>query len=169
GGYRGTRPKVGLSATVPVKDAGMRTEPPPSVPTDQVPIPRPTAAAAPPLEPPAVSPGSQGLPVAPCRRLSVTPFQANSGVVFLPRKTDPAARRRATEGASAAHGPDSSLSMLPRRVGQPQVSRMSLMPIGTPSTGPSGSPDRQRAVDRAAMASAVSSSTKTMALTASLW
>ena len=64
-GYSGIRPYVGLSATVPVKEAGMRTDPPPSVPIDQAPMPRATAAAAPPLDPPAVRPGSHGLPVGP--------------------------------------------------------------------------------------------------------
>jgi hypothetical protein len=47
-------------------------------------MPRPTAVAEPPLEPPEVRPAPHGLPVAPCRIESVTPFQANSGVVVLP-------------------------------------------------------------------------------------
>ncbi len=46
-----------------------------------------TAAADPPLEPPAVFDGSQGLLVGPHRGLSVTPFQPNSGVVVLPSGT----------------------------------------------------------------------------------
>ena len=50
---------------MPVKPAGMRTEPPPSVPTDQAPMPSPTAVADPPLDPPAVRSGSHGLPVGP--------------------------------------------------------------------------------------------------------
>src|SRR5690606_18971169 len=148
------RPKVGLSATVPVNEAGIRTDPPPSVPTDQVPIPSPTAAAAPPLEPPAVSSAPHGLPVAPWRSESVTPFQANSGVVFLPRNTAPAARSRATAGASTSHGPASSIRALPRSVGQPLVSRMSLMDMGMPSTGLSGAPARQRSVASPAIDSA---------------
>jgi hypothetical protein len=54
-----------LIVTVPVNAAGMRSEPPPSVPTDQAPMRNPTAAALPPLEPPAVSAGFHGLPVGP--------------------------------------------------------------------------------------------------------
>lgn len=46
-----------------------------------------TAAAEPPLEPPAVFEGSQGLLVGPHSGLSVTPFQPNSGVVVLPSGT----------------------------------------------------------------------------------
>ncbi len=46
-----------------------------------------TAAADPPLEPPAVLEGSQGLLVGPHSGLSVTPFQPNSGVVVLPSGT----------------------------------------------------------------------------------
>src|SRR5207247_6141668 len=58
GGYNGISPYVGLSATVPVKAAGIRTDPPPSVPIDHAPIPRATAVAEPPLEPPEVFDGS---------------------------------------------------------------------------------------------------------------
>ena len=104
-GNTGTSPYVGFSATVPVKAAGIRTEPPPSVPTDHGPIPRPTAVALPPLDPPDVRSGFHGLPVEPWRRESVTPFHANSGVVVLPRSTAPVSRSRAEHGASTSHGP----------------------------------------------------------------
>src|SRR6476659_5280140 len=114
----------------------MRTEPPPSVPTDHAPIPRPTATALPPLEPPDVFAGSPGLPVAPCLYESVTPFHEYSGVVVLPRMTAPVSRRRAPLGASCGHGPASSISVLPRRVGQPRVHNASLIDVGTPSPGP---------------------------------
>src|SRR4029450_8430576 len=67
GGYSGIRPYVGLSATVPVNAAGMRTDPPPSVLTDHGPMPRPTPDALPPLDPPAVLAGAPGLAVAPGR------------------------------------------------------------------------------------------------------
>ena len=125
---------------MPVNDAGIRTEPPPSVPTDQVPMPSPTAVADPPLEPPEVSPAPHGLPVTPCRIESVTPFQANSGVVVLPRNTVPASRSRAVAGPSSVHSPSASMRLLPRTVGQPLVRNMSLIETGTPSAGPSGSP-----------------------------
>jgi hypothetical protein len=50
---------------MPQKLAGMRTEPPPSVPTDKQPMPSATAAALPPLDPPAVRSVFHGLRVAP--------------------------------------------------------------------------------------------------------
>jgi hypothetical protein len=53
------------------KQAGIRIEPPPSVPSDSAPIPAATAAAEPPLEPPGVRLGSQGLRVGPKSALSV--------------------------------------------------------------------------------------------------
>ena len=59
-GYAGTRPKLGLSPTLPQNAAGMRTEPAPSVPTPSGPSPAATAAAAPPDEPPGVLSGSTG-------------------------------------------------------------------------------------------------------------
>ena len=43
-----------------------------------------------------------GLRVAPVSGESLSPFQPNSGVVVLPRKTPPAALSRRTYGASMA-------------------------------------------------------------------
>jgi len=59
---------------MPVKAAGMRIEPPPSVPTWSAPCPSAAATAAPPLLPPGVFPVSHGLRVTPVSGLSVTPF-----------------------------------------------------------------------------------------------
>ena len=59
------------------------------------------ATAAPPLVPPGVISGFQGLRVMPVSGVSVTPFQPNSGVVVLPSSTAPCSRRRATAGASS--------------------------------------------------------------------
>ena len=137
-GYSGIRPWVGLKPTIPQKEAGMRTLPPPSVPTETGPIPAATAAAEPPEDPPAVSRGSTGLRVMPCRGLSVTAFHASSGVVVLPRKTMPSARSRAATGESTSHGWSGSMALDPRRVGQPAVRKMSLMETGTPSSRPRG-------------------------------
>ena len=71
----------------------------------------------------------------PVSGLSVTPFQPNSGVVFFPISTAPLPSR-ATAGASSVQGPARSRAFDPRRVGQPRVSRMSLIETGTPSSGP---------------------------------
>ena len=52
------RPCVGFRPMVPVKAAGMRIEPPASLPMDRRTTPAATAAAQPPLLPPGVSDGS---------------------------------------------------------------------------------------------------------------
>src|SRR2546423_5163233 len=78
-GQAGTRPKEGLMPNSPVKEQGMRIDPPRSVPTASGPIPAATAATAPPDEPPGVFAGFHGLRVMPVRALSVTAFQPNPG------------------------------------------------------------------------------------------
>src|SRR5690606_34306385 len=128
----------------------MRTEPPPSVPTESGAMPSATAAAEPPLDPPLVLVGSHGFPVLPVSGLSVTPFQPNSGLVVLPTNTAPASRSRATEGASAAQSWSAETGFDPRRVGQPWVSSRSLMLVGTPSSAPVGDHATQRASDASA-------------------
>ena len=60
------------------------------------------AAAAPPLDPPAVIAGFHGLPVIPVSRLSVTPSMPNSGVVVLPIRIAPAAFIRAQAAESSS-------------------------------------------------------------------
>ena len=97
----GIRPKVGLIPNTPQNEDGIRIEPAPSPPWASGPMPSATAAAAPPLEPPAVSPWRQGLWVEPCTRLVVSPFHPSSGVAVLPSTAAPASRSRATTGASA--------------------------------------------------------------------
>src|ERR671917_2314436 len=65
GGYCGTKPNDGLNPKMPQNEAGMRTEPAPSLPCASGPRPAATAAAAPPLDPPAVRPSCHGLWVGP--------------------------------------------------------------------------------------------------------
>ena len=89
-GYCGMRPHDGFSPKTPQNPEGMRIEPAPSVPCDRGPIPLATAAAAPPLDPPAVCPRFQGFCVGSIRRLLESPFQPISGVLVLPRRTAPA-------------------------------------------------------------------------------
>src|ERR1700760_2831862 len=99
-GQTGTRPKLALKPKVPVKAAGMRIEPPPSVPSANGVIPAATEAAQPALEPPGVSERSSGLRVTPVSGESPTGLQPNSLVVVLPIRIAPAARARSTDGAS---------------------------------------------------------------------
>src|ERR1700682_6328147 len=86
----------------PVRQHGMRIEPPPSVPSPNGVIPAATEAAAPALEPPGVFAGFHGLRVMPVSGLSPTALQPNSLVVVLPIRIAPAFLARSTKGASAA-------------------------------------------------------------------
>ena len=64
-GPSGTRKRVGLSPTTPQHDAGMRIEPPASLPCAIGTSPAATAAALPPEDPPVISAGSCGLRAGP--------------------------------------------------------------------------------------------------------
>ena len=143
-GKAGTRARVGFSPKQPVKAAGMRTEPPPSVPSCRAPMPSIAAATAPAEEPPVVMRVSHGLRVLPVRGLSLVAFQPYSGMQVLPSTTAPCARRRATAGASSVCGP-APVSREPKRDGMPATMMLSLTPVGTPSTAPAGAAACQRA------------------------
>ena len=83
---------------MPHQAAGLRIDPPPSVPRASGASPAATAAPAPPDEPPGVWPRLHGLRVAPNTRLSVTPTQPSVGVLVLPSMMPPAAFMRADRG-----------------------------------------------------------------------
>jgi hypothetical protein len=67
-------------------------DPPASLPCASGTMPEATAAADPPLDPPAVRLMSHGLAVAPCRSDSAVGSMPNSGVAVLPSRTSPARR-----------------------------------------------------------------------------
>src|SRR5262245_48368122 len=121
---------------MPANDAGIRIEPPPSDPTAIGASPAATAADAPPLDPPGVRSRRHGFRVAPKRRLWVAPSQPNVGVLVLPTMMAPAARSRATIGASSV-GTLSAKSRVPNVVRTPLVIARSLTENGTPWSGPS--------------------------------
>src|SRR5271157_6577530 len=77
----GMRPGVGFSPQMPEKCAGVRIEPPPSLPTPPAEHAEAIAAASPPLDPPALRERSQGLLVRPYKRLSVSQAMRSSGVL----------------------------------------------------------------------------------------
>src|SRR5436305_10602768 len=80
----GTRSKVGLKPTTPQQAAGMRIDPPESVPSAASASPAARAAADPPLEPPAIRPGAIGFGTVPkCSFSDVIPY-ANSCRLVLP-------------------------------------------------------------------------------------
>ena len=79
-GARGKQPSsetsayVGLKPTIPQQAAGMRIEPPESVPSAASARPAASAAAEPPLEPPAIRPSRSGFGTVPkCGFSEVTP------------------------------------------------------------------------------------------------
>ena len=81
----------------PDSAAGMRSEPAVSVPTAAGTMRAASAAAEPPLDPPAVRSGDHGLAT-----WSVVPPAANSWVWVCPARTAPWARRRRHTALSAA-------------------------------------------------------------------
>ncbi len=87
---------MGFSPYTPQKAAGWRTDPPVSEPRAKGTIPAATAAAEPPLEPPATRSGSQGLEVLPSAEFSVEEPMPNSSRLVLPTATAPWACRRWT-------------------------------------------------------------------------
>src|SRR6516165_11910862 len=97
----GIRPGVGFKPQMPLKCAGTRIDPPPSLPIPPAEQQAAMAAASPPLEPPGVRSKFHGLLVLPYRALCVSHAIRNSGVVVLPRMIAPARFKRETRGASA--------------------------------------------------------------------
>src|SRR5882672_8503011 len=94
-------PGVVRKPTTPQRAAGPRSEPPRSVPCAMGHMPVASAAADPPLEPPALNERFHGLRVAPNTALTVFGPKANSGVLVLPSTMAPAALSRSTTAASS--------------------------------------------------------------------
>src|SRR5438552_16456954 len=88
----GTRPGVVRRPPTLQNAAGLRSEPPVSLPSATGESPLASATAAPPLEPPHVLVRSYGFRVAPNRVLNVCEPAPNSGVLVLPSVMAPAAR-----------------------------------------------------------------------------
>src|SRR5262245_51468991 len=82
-------------------EAGLRTEPPVSVPSAAGTGPGPAATPDPPDEPPGKLLPPQGLTAGGQGRSKEGPPMANSWVASLPMKTPPASRRRWETAASA--------------------------------------------------------------------
>ena len=90
------RPNVVFIPNSPEYDAGMRIEPPPSLPVHAGKSPAATAAAEPPDEPPGVRSTFHGFLVMPCNGVFVKLTVPCSDAVVSPVITAPAARKRAT-------------------------------------------------------------------------
>src|SRR5262245_27853060 len=96
----GTTPGDGRKPTTPQIAAGIRNDPPVSEPVQTGSMSHASATAEPPEEPPALSRGSKGFPVAPHTRLRVFAPAPNSGTLVLQRMIAPALRTSATMAAS---------------------------------------------------------------------
>src|SRR5699024_11057933 len=131
----GTSPCVGLSPTPPHTAEGRRMEPAASAPSAAKARYPATAAALPPLEPPADVPGTRGLRTGPYQGLSPVTPQAYSFICSLPRMTQPAARSRSTTVASWG-ATTSRWVRDPSVVTSPLTWMLSLRATGTPCSGP---------------------------------
>src|SRR5688572_145296 len=80
----GARPGDGLKPTTPHMAAGMRSDPPVSEPVHSGSMSHASATADPPDEPPGLSEGSNGLPVAPHTKLRLFAPAPNSGTFVFP-------------------------------------------------------------------------------------
>ena len=166
-GQIGTRPGAGRKPTTLQKPAGLRSDPPRSLPSAIGSIPEASAAAAPPLLPPHVFVRSYGLRVAPNTALNVCDPAPSSGVLVLPMVMAPAARSRSTMSASAS-GTKCSNARHPKVVRMPFVHVRSLWATGSPCSGPSSSPRATAASAASAPRRASSGSSVTIALTVGL-
>ena len=101
---------------MPDSAAGIRSEPQVSEPSAAGTMRAASAAAEPPLEPPATRSSAHGLPT-----WSVVPPAANSCVWVWPTATMPCARSRAQAALSAALGAASSSTRLEAVTGTPRM------------------------------------------------
>ena len=136
----GTRNAVGLKPTKPLNAAGMRTLPPVSEPRAATHMPSATLTAAPLDEPPGTRPppstvrpqAARGVPKC---GLIPTPENANSTMLVRPNGIAPAARRRATTGASCVAAGRERSTVEPAPVTSPATSNKSLIDTVMPSSG----------------------------------
>ena len=144
--------------------AGLRSEPPMSLPSASGTKPAASAAAAPPDEPPADRPCRYGLWVAPNTVLNVCEPGRELRHVGLADPDGPAAFSRATISSSRS-GTVSACRGEPHVVRMPPVAWVSLCATGSPCSGPTSSPAASAASAASAAARAPSASRVTTALT----
>src|SRR6266567_6225721 len=134
----GTRPQVVFRPAIPQQAAGIRTEPPVSVPRATSASPAATATAEPLDDPPGSRPGSSGLAGVPDHGFTPLADQHSSVRLVLPTIRAPARRAAATTGASRSAGPAcSAIAWQPAVVGRPSTSMQSLTASRGPSPGAS--------------------------------
>ena len=127
-------PILGMKPTTPQWHAGLRIEPPLSVPMFTGVMPSAQATPAPVDEPPAVREGSQGLSAIGSNAL-VTPYIASSDNVVVPSTMPPAARTRCTIPASRGAIRDAWMRV-PSVQGRPATGMLPFTLTGRPCSAP---------------------------------
>mmetsp|Transcript_29151 Transcript_29151/g.59714 ORF Transcript_29151/g.59714 Transcript_29151/m.59714 type:complete len:292 (-) Transcript_29151:406-1281(-) len=160
----GQRPLDGRTPTIPQHEAGMRSEPPVSLPRPQLAMPAAMAAAVPDELAPALTVRLWGLSVRPYRGLIAFTPTASCGMLVLAMGIAPASSSFATHGAFVCGRHSASAWVLAevREPGGPSM--LHLIKIGRPSSCPSASPAAILASTSAAFARAESASTSIQAL-----
>src|SRR6266568_5034967 len=134
----GTRPQVVFRPAIPQQAAGIRTEPPVSVPRATSASPAATATAEPLDDPPGSRRGSAGFAGVPDHGFTPLADQHSSVRLVLPTIRAPARRAAATTAASLAAGlASSATTWQPAVVGRPSMSMQSLTASRGPSPGAS--------------------------------
>src|ERR1700722_16755929 len=131
----GSRPRDGFSPTSPLQDAGIRIEPPPSLAWAIGTAPAATNAPEPDDEAPAVWSVFHGLRTGPSRGCSAAALKPYSDIWVLPSDVIPVARYVHANSLAASAGRGGHASV-PRIVGNPATSTLSLMKVGTPLKKP---------------------------------
>ena len=134
----GTRPQVVFRPAIPQQAAGIRTEPPVSVPNATSASPVATATAEPLDDPPGTRSGSTGFTGPPDHEFTPLADQHSSSRLVLPTILAPDRRAAATTAASLAAGlACSAITWQPTVVGRPSTSMQSLTASRGPSPGAS--------------------------------
>src|ERR1051325_9961609 len=136
------RPSVTFSPTVPVMQAGIRTEPAVSLPKASSAEPSSRLTPAPLDDPPTerCAAASQGLYGALQWLLWPVPPNANSTIWVLPMMTPSWRRSVATRGPSRSQGSAGSRRLDPAKQGNPDAANKSLIETGIPCSGPTVAP-----------------------------
>src|SRR3954453_2251380 len=128
-----------MRPTTPQKAAGWRMEPPVSEPSAATAVPAATTAADPPDEPPGTGGRARGMCPGRYAEFSFDEPMANSSQFVLPRMIAPASSSRWT-AVQLYGGRKFSRIFDPAVVRRSLVTITSLIAIGTPASGGSGSP-----------------------------
>ena len=151
---------LGRKPARPHRAAGRRTEPPVSVPIPAGIMRAATATAVPPLDPPGIIDGPQGLRAAPVTALLFVIPKASSCMFAFAPSSAPTSKRAAATGAFRGATNPASAPVAPLVVSA-VVSMLSLRASGTPASGP---PAPEPASTARADASSASQSCETKAL-----